>query len=181
MEGIPFDEACESLAFAPSGFEDPALGIENATYPRPNIITRESVINGLRPYIDVVVIGDTTCGKPVGMRGYDLFDMHISPIEFTGLNADGEGAYYDGIEPICHSEDDVTRQFGETQEDSLMKALNYLQSCSCTSGALTSGIMKVKGPQKEVPMSGFRREIGVESFYQFFANRGNRPRHDQRK
>ena len=124
----------------------------------------ELLINSLRPYIDVVVVGDTTCGKPVGMVGYDLFDMHISPIEFKTLNADGVGEYFDGIEPTCHSEDDLTKQFGDTQETSLLEALNYVQYGSCTSEVLASRIMKVKSLRKEakeVPMGGFRREIGA--------------------
>ena len=31
----------------------------------------EMLINGLKPWMDVAVIGDTTYGKPVGMRSHD--------------------------------------------------------------------------------------------------------------
>ena len=31
-----------------------------------HLLGREQVINGLRPFVSVVQIGDTTCGKPVG-------------------------------------------------------------------------------------------------------------------
>ena len=121
----------------------------------------ELVINCLKPFIDVVLVGSNTCGKPVGMIGYDLFDKHISPIEFKTVNADGEGDYFDGIPPTCDSEDDLMRQFGDEEESSLAEALNYVRNGSCTSDSLAAKTVKVKRPRKEVPMRGFRKEIGA--------------------
>jgi carboxyl-terminal processing protease len=121
----------------------------------------ELVINCLKPFIDVVLVGSNTCGKPVGMIGYDLFDKHISPIEFKTVNADGEGDYFDGIPPTCDSEDDLMKQFGDEEESSLAEALNYVRNGSCTSDSLAAKTVKVKRPRKEVPMRGFRKEIGA--------------------
>ena len=39
----------------------------------------EAVINGLRPYMDVKVVGDTTYGKPVGQYGFDFCDEGALP------------------------------------------------------------------------------------------------------
>jgi C-terminal peptidase prc len=121
----------------------------------------EMVINSLKPFIDVVLVGSNTCGKPVGMRGYDLMDKHISPIEFQTVNANGEGDYFDGIPPTCGCEDDLLKQFGDEEESSLAEALNYVRNGSCTSDSLLAKTVKVKRPSKEVPMRGFRKEIGA--------------------
>jgi C-terminal peptidase prc len=121
----------------------------------------EMVINCLRPYIDVVLIGHNTCGKPVGMYGYDLFDKHISPIEMKTVNANGEGDYFDGIQPTCNSEDDLMKQFGDEEESSLQEALNYVRDGSCTSVSLLEKTMKGIKPCKKVPLRGFRQEIGA--------------------
>ncbi len=47
----------------------------------------EMVINGLRPFMDVIVIGGTTARKPAGMYGHDFCDKHSSLIEFKLANA----------------------------------------------------------------------------------------------
>lgn len=91
----------------------------------------ELVINGLEPYMDVASVGTTTCGKPVGMHGRDFCDKHISPIEFKVVNALGEGDYYWGMPPTCPSEDDLDRQLGDPDEDSLAKAIGYIVNGVC--------------------------------------------------
>ena len=117
----------------------------------------EQLMNALKPFMEVTSVGSATCGKPVGMYGYDLFDKHISPIEFKIVNAEDEGDYFDGIPAACYSDDDLTRQFGELEEDSLKEALNYVTKGSCTSRKKTRSILQ----RETVPMNGFRREIGA--------------------
>ncbi len=117
----------------------------------------ELTMNSLKPFIDVSSVGDTTCGKPVGMYGYDLLDKHISPIEVKIVNSEDEGDYFDGIPPTCSADDDMTRQFGDIQEDSLREALNYITSGFCT----TKKKHRAAIPRKKIPMTGFRREIGA--------------------
>lgn len=121
----------------------------------------ELVINCLKPFIDVVLVGSNTSGKPVGMYGYDLLDKHISPIEMKTINALGEGDYFDGIPPTCDSVDDLMKQLGDEEESSLMEALNYLRNGSCTSASLAAKTIKTIRPCKEVPLRGFRQEIGA--------------------
>ncbi|MDM8517310.1 S41 family peptidase [Desulfobacterales bacterium HSG16] len=88
----------------------------------------ESVINGLAPFIDVVIVGDTTCGKPVGMYGHDFCDKRIQAIEFQVANADGQGAYFDGIPVDVAAKDDVSKKFGDLEEEMLKAALDYIAS-----------------------------------------------------
>jgi len=119
----------------------------------------ETLINGLNPFIDVVLIGNTTCGKPVGMYGHDFCDQHISPIEFTGNNADGEGGYFDGISTTCTAEDDLLSAMGDPQEVSLKQSLYYIANNYCDPDINERTRSRTK--QKEIELKGFRREIGA--------------------
>ena len=125
----------------------------------------EAIINGLRPFISVVTIGDATCGKPVGMRGYKIFDMHISPIEFEGKNALNEGGYFNGFSPTCYAEDDLLRSFGDLEEDSLYEALFFLRNGTCTINPLSSmalgRVENIKAKRYPDILEGFEREIGA--------------------
>ena len=71
----------------------------------------ELVINGLRPYIEVIQIGDNTTGKPQASTTiYDSEDFQrqnanqnhfyaLQPLIYEAANADGFSQYYDGLEP----------------------------------------------------------------------------------
>jgi len=117
----------------------------------------ELVINSLRPFIDVVTIGDTTYGKPMGMHGYDFYGYHVRPIEYKSVNADGEGDYMDGIPPTCPAVDDLTRDFGDAAEASLSEALNYIATGACSTRAKP----RSKPGRKTLPLEGFRMELGA--------------------
>jgi len=58
----------------------------------------ELVINALEPFINVVTVGDNTCGKPVGMYPTDVCDYVVFAINFETVNAEGTGGYFDGLE-----------------------------------------------------------------------------------
>ncbi len=118
----------------------------------------ESLINGLKPFIDVVVIGDTTRGKPVGMRGYEFCNKIINPISYKIVNSNDEGDYFDGITPLCFSNDDITKPFNDIEEDSLKKTLYYIKNGHCEA-------QTTKGHSKSLPdktiLKGFRSVTGV--------------------
>ena len=62
----------------------------------------ELLINSLRPYMEVRVIGLRTYGKTVGMSVYDESDRYgwiLSPVTFRSYNRDHEADYEDGIVP----------------------------------------------------------------------------------
>ncbi len=118
----------------------------------------ESVINGLKPFIEVVSIGSTTCGKPVGMYGHDFCDKHISIIEFKGINTDGEGDYFQGITPGCFAHDDLDKAIGDIQEDSFKKALYYIDNGSCSEDKTLESVCNKK--QNSLILKKFRKETG---------------------
>ena len=65
----------------------------------------EAVMNGLKPHINVVSIGDTTNGKPTGMNGWEVGKKYfIWPVTFKMVNSQNQGEYFNGIFPAktCH-------------------------------------------------------------------------------
>ncbi|MCB9000662.1 MAG: carboxyl-terminal protease [Bacteroidales bacterium] len=86
----------------------------------------ELVINGLKPFIGVTLVGSTTHGKPVGMNAFYIDDWVLLPVTFTIRNANNEGDYFDGIPVDIQASDDITTMFGDPTEASLNAALAYL-------------------------------------------------------
>lgn len=110
----------------------------------------EMVINGLNPYINTVLVGDTTYGKNVGsFVVYDLLEDNktknpnhswaLLPITFNILNSEGFGDYGNGIEPNFQLEEDPSNLgvLGDPNERLLKKALEVI-SGQVTVGSLLS-------------------------------------------
>lgn len=90
----------------------------------------ELLINNLKPYMDVKLIGDTTYGKPVGFFGIDIFDYSIYPISFRTINSAGNADYYDGFPPDKLSPDGVNKNWGDEEEPCFYYALKYISTGS---------------------------------------------------
>jgi len=92
----------------------------------------ELVINSLQPFLDVVLVGDTTFGKPVGQYGFDFCDNTLFPVSFETVNANDEGGYFEGLTADCSAPDDLAIALGNTAEASLAEALVYLDTGACS-------------------------------------------------
>ncbi|MEQ9442240.1 MAG: S41 family peptidase [Cyclobacteriaceae bacterium] len=117
----------------------------------------ELVINGLRPFMEVVVIGDNTHGKPVGSRPFRSEGYALNPIIFKIANDDGEGEYYQGFPADSYISDDLGHKFGDPEESRLKEALYFLET-----GLFSTGSARLEpstGPQ--IRWKGFRQEIGA--------------------
>lgn len=90
----------------------------------------ELLINNLKPYMDVKLIGDTTYGKPVGFFPVDIFNYSIYPISFKTVNSAGNADYYTGFAPDKLSPDGVSKNWGDITEPSLASALKYISTGS---------------------------------------------------
>jgi len=90
----------------------------------------ELLINGLEPYMEVILVGNNTHGKPVGMYALSFtnYNYVILPVCFKFTNGNDEGDFYDGLVPDSYSEDDITRDFGDPQEDCLEETLNIIET-----------------------------------------------------
>lgn len=92
----------------------------------------EAIINGIDPYMDVYLVGDDTYGKPVGMYSFfsKISDLAYVPITFKILNANNEGEYYNGLPVNSYADDDVTRNFGDSEESSLQEVIYHIENGS---------------------------------------------------
>jgi hypothetical protein len=96
----------------------------------------EQLINGLRPFVNVVTIGDTTCGKPVGFLPQDDgCGNTFSVVNFESVNANTEGRYFDGFNATCAVADDTSVPLGSTAEPLLATALGHVDIGACPAGA----------------------------------------------
>jgi C-terminal processing protease CtpA/Prc len=95
----------------------------------------ELVINALRPFIPVTVIGSRTYGKPVGQYGITFCDKLLALLSFALRNANGQGDFYDGFAPDCPAADDADHQLGDPEEASLKEALTFATTNACSARA----------------------------------------------
>jgi C-terminal peptidase prc len=110
---------------------------------RSSASASELIINSMRPYMPVVVIGDTTYGKPVGQYGLRFCEKILAPVSFSIKNASNEGDFFDGIAPTCAAGDDYLHELGDANEASYAEALNYIRTGSCSQRAeLTSRVFR---------------------------------------
>jgi carboxyl-terminal processing protease len=90
----------------------------------------ELIINGLRPYMDVVLVGETTEGKNVGSNEFSDKNNHswvLHPITCLVKNAEGFSDYTDGFSPNYEVNEtfDAT-PLGDTSETLLSSALSII-------------------------------------------------------
>ena len=104
----------------------------------------EAVVNGLRGIdVGVVLIGDTTCGKPYGFYATGNCGTTYFTVQFRGVNAKGFGDYADGFSPAnidgiegievpgCVVADDFDHGFANPEEARLQAALHYRADGTC--------------------------------------------------
>ena len=160
LSPIPFYNATNT----PSGVQRlPALNLNRVLIlTGPNTCSAsESVINGLRGIdIEVILIGDPTCGKPYGFYPTDNCATTYFTIQFRGVNDKGYGDYGDGLVPTpgatgdeaqvpgCRVADDLSRALGDPSEGRLAAALEYRDTGTCpVSGAASQRF----GPEADAP------------------------------
>ncbi|MEO3878117.1 S41 family peptidase [Rheinheimera fenheensis] len=117
--------------------------------PRVFVLTTQSscssselVINSLAPFVDVVQIGDTTCGKPVGQQPDIIGSFVLFAINFQTVNALDQGDYFDGLQPNCQVNDAITGDWGVETDPLYAEAISYMSSGSCSDVAVGSASIK---------------------------------------
>ena len=99
---------------------------------RSSASASELVINGLRPFMPVVLVGDATYGKPVGQYLIEFCSKVLAPVSFSLKNANGEADYFDGFAPTCVAGDGIERELGDPEEASLAEAFHFIRHGSCS-------------------------------------------------
>ncbi|HXV63016.1 MAG TPA: S41 family peptidase [Vicinamibacteria bacterium] len=143
-------------------FEDPEATLD---LPRVVVITTrasasssELLINGLRPFVPVTVVGERTFGKPVGQYGFDLCDKVLFPVSFENKNARGEGGFFDGIPADCEAADQLGRPLGHPDEDSLAEALHVLTTGRCSP---SPGVRALRTDFSPLARDGYRQMLNA--------------------
>jgi len=130
----------------PAPHEDVVFGEDADAFPVDTVVfitteqsasASELLINALTPYRNVLVVGDTTHGKPVGQGAVDYCygDYRLRIVAFDLVNSEGAGEYYTGIAPQCPAADDLGHALGDPAEASLATALTTAATGACPPAA----------------------------------------------
>ncbi len=117
-----------------------ALGVRRLVVitTRATASAAEAIVNGLRPYLDVTTVGDTSYGKPVGQYGFEFCEKVLYPVCFVVANTQGQADYFDGIPADCAAGDDLEHPLASPDEASLAEALHVVRHGRCSSTAVTA-------------------------------------------
>ena len=128
FQNVSFTEAVNTVNYEKAG----ALNLSRVFFivTGSSASASELVINNLKPYMQVKLIGDTTYGKPVGFFPIDIFQYAIYPISFRTINSAGNADYYSGFVPDKLAADGVDKDWGDVSEPSLAAALKYIETGS---------------------------------------------------
>lgn len=93
----------------------------------------ELLINVLKPYMGVKLVGDVTYGKPVGFVGIRIGKYDMYAVSIWSKNKAGVGDYFDGMTPddaavVTSNEkyEDYSKDWGSTDEIYLRRALKIM-------------------------------------------------------
>ncbi len=103
----------------------------------------EAVINGLSPYIETVIVGTKTCGKPIGMNIRSFCDRTIAPITFNIVNGEDYGDYFKGLSPQCEMNDNPVLNFADDSSDEMQIIFSYVDGNGCPTNAVTKKMFNV--------------------------------------
>lgn len=92
----------------------------------------EALIHCLSPYMEVITVGSTSCGKNVGGNtiNNDEYKYSLHPITFQYMNAEGKLFSSEGMEPDIYAEDDLDYELGDMEESLLAAALAHISGYS---------------------------------------------------
>ncbi len=113
----------------------------------------ESVVNALRGIdVEVILMGEGTCGKPYGFYPQSNCGQTYFSVQFQGVNDKGFGDYMDGFIaanssaaagvriPGCAVADDFAHDLGDPAEAMLAAALQYRDAGTCPTPSASAGI-----------------------------------------
>ena len=99
----------------------------------------EQVINGLvGAGVQVVAVGGTSCGKPVGFNPVNNCSNTYSVVNFESVNRLGTGRYFDGLAPSCSVSEDFSAVQNGPADPLLAGAALYADSGACPRAAPTA-------------------------------------------
>ena len=129
---------------------------------RASASASELVINALGPFMKVWIVGDRTYGKPVGQYAMPFCDKVLAAVSFALRNADGQGDFFDGLQPDCPAPDDIDHQFGDPLEGSLHEALAVIETQQCSPPpTAAAGAVQPRAAPRAATGSGWQALVGA--------------------
>lgn len=133
---------------------------------RGSASSSELLINCLKPYMEVTLVGEQTYGKPVGSFPLSTFNsvldqnnVELVPITFAIANAAGKAEYYDGFPADILASDDPSINWGNLEDERLSAAISYIRYGNLSSSSRTTPFKSnwqmidgFTGLQKEFPV-----------------------------
>jgi hypothetical protein len=96
----------------------------------------EQLINGLRGAgVDVITLGGTTCGKPVGSLPTSSCGRTYSVVNFESVNQRNEGRYFDGFLASCPVAEDFSTPQGSPTDPLVVAAQRHADTGACLASA----------------------------------------------
>lgn len=118
----------------------------------------ELIINGLRPYIDVILIGGQTEGKNVGSQEFPgkskNFPWILHPITCWVQNSQDYKDYENGFLPNINVNDEFDSVLGSISETMLSKVLSVIESGNRLSSFKSAESMLRELPQPQKGIQG---------------------------
>jgi carboxyl-terminal processing protease len=117
----------------------------------------ELLINVLKPYVSVKIVGATTYGKPVGFFPVTLENRYevYMPL-FETVNSAGAGKYYTGMVPDQAVNDNSRYPFGNESEVLLAAALQIIAPGSSSSQSASAAVAERTGRAASLNYTGMR-------------------------
>jgi carboxyl-terminal processing protease len=120
----------------------------------------EAIMNGLSPFIEVIRIGGTTCGKPYGFDQANNCGTAYFAIQFQGKNAIEQSVPTTGFAPTCWSYDNLDIPLAQNNEQLLSTAFYYRDTNQCpTSMMMQSKKMVMQPHVRELNHGSWRNNM----------------------
>ncbi len=140
-----------------------AFAVPGATLSLPRVFVlmgrrtcsaSEQVINGLRGAgLNVVAIGEKSCGKPVGFQPATYCGTTYSIVNFESVNQVGTGRYFDGLTPTCAVAEDFTAAQASSGDPLMAAAARYADGGGCPASssapALPASLRKPEAGERQ--------------------------------
>ena len=145
---INYKISANTELFAKAGPLNTANTITNIVFivSKSTASASELVINALKPFMNVKIVGTKTFGKPVGFFPITIenkYEVYYSL--FQTKNSLGQGDYFDGFTPdIVDDFDDPRNNFGDSKEYYTAKAINVIAPGAVVTASATK-TMSIKG------------------------------------
>lgn len=113
----------------------------------------EQVVNGLRGVgMTVELIGEATCGKPVGFVPTTVCARAWSIVNFESVNEAGDGRYWDGFEPSCAVAEDFDAPMDDAGDALFAAAQARADGAACPSLAAGTARPLAAGARRARPL-----------------------------